>query len=206
METPLKKIKKAKLHDSGKLDVGVEVMLDENGKKDKDGRESDDICHPDLIQAFKDLDIHLATICEQGNFTDYEDDPKSLDIYHTTGFTIAGEGDHEGIVLTGQRKLAGNQVLNLNTPFVKFHPDHCHYTYIGSLREALHKAISEVDMYYHKTKLAPKVQMELSFEGSQDPLEEEHDDEAIAAKKTKQIARKLKKDLDKSGMKLAASN
>lgn len=82
--------------------------------------------------------------------------------FEVRSFTIGGDGDHEGVTISGFKKLRGSKVLNLNTPFTKFNPDFefSGYEYLFELRRAVNNCVDEITEYI-KGKHAPSPQLEL---------------------------------------------
>ena len=190
-----RKIVKVKLQAEDLVDIIYleypAVGSDETKEPDKVTHEGKHKAHPDLIQAFKNLDIHLATICEQGQYTDYEDKPENLEIFKATQISIGGEGEHEGLVLTGQRKLNHNNVLNINTPFEKLDPDQSDYSYAASMGEAVSGLLMEADEYLNG-KYAPSRQYELELVDHKDENQDEDSRDGKAKKKGNGKSRKMK--------------
>ena len=83
--------------------------------------EGKNIVHKDLEFCFTELVPHLAFLCEmkeadgKESFDELPDD--ILNTLDVTGFSIGGDGDSEGVTLTGKRFLKSKKVLNLNAPF-----------------------------------------------------------------------------------------
>ncbi len=179
-------IHKVKLKDASKLEVEYEKrteIQDDSGAiiecfKDEVSLKSERHVHPDLEKAFKILNIHLAFICElvdpydlelEDSIHDFVQLPESADheylkSFLVTGFTIGGEGDHEGVVLTGRKVLKSQKILNINTPFQKFIPgefDEGVYDYLDQLRWAIDNVINEVNLFIIEGKSASNGQLEL---------------------------------------------
>lgn len=194
-----RKIVKVKLMDSGMVDIchleypGVGGADDNNTEPDRVTREGKHEAHPDLVQQFHDLRIHMAAICEQAPFTEYEDDASKLDLFKVTQISISGADEHEGIVITGQRILKGNKVLNINTPVVKVDPDHSEYNYASSLAMIVDQLLQEADQYLNG-KYAPSRQLDM-FNTAPDPDDDSDADEEEEKPKKKKEAkmRKLSK-------------
>jgi hypothetical protein len=184
-----RKIQKFKITNTDQAEVVYEEIFEgEDAGKDKVTKECSNRVHPDLIAAFKELDIHLATLTEQGEFTEFEDAPEKLEIFRTTQLSIGGEGEHEGVTLTGQRTLKENGVLNLNARFTKFNQEHCHhYSYAETLNMSVQNALRECDEYLNG-KSAPSPQLSL-FDGQ----DQESEPDAVEKVKKPRKTRKLDK-------------
>jgi hypothetical protein len=172
-----RKIVSVKLNDDNTLDVVYLDHVGEEGQIDKVTKECKAKAHPDLVAEFDNLRIHMGTLCEQGEFTEYEDGAKPLDILRVTKIAFGGEDEHQGITITGMRLLKNAKVLNLNAPFTKLHPDHSDYGYVQSLELSLQNLLSEADQYLNGTKVAPSNQLGLFDQQSETEGEEEQEEE-----------------------------
>lgn len=137
--------------------------------------------HDDFHRRFRQLVPHLALMCEEVD--DSDDLAQAMDKmeslselsrlseklrkYKVTAFKITGTGDTEGIVITGQKKLATGKVVNLNTPNLKWEDE---YEYASELRITVQELRDEV-IEYMDGKQAPDVQGRL-FEDGEEALEE----------------------------------
>lgn len=136
--------------------------------------EGKNIVHKDLEACFTELVPHLAFLCEQKeadgkqSFDELPDD--ILNTLEVSGFSIGGDGDSEGVTLTGKRFLKSKKVLNLNAPFTMFSNDNEEYNYSFELMESINACKYEVEQYLTAKKWAI-VQQELPFDGdSQEPF------------------------------------
>ncbi|RSK49400.1 hypothetical protein [Hymenobacter rigui] len=107
--------------------------------------------HPDLQHRFARLIPHLCLLCEQLRETpDFwpDDDapelPAHFDSFSVTGLSIGRGGG--GVTLIGQRRLSGNRVLNLTSPYVAYDDETgSEYAYAGLLEAAVQEALAEVE-------------------------------------------------------------
>lgn len=139
---------------------------------------SDAPIHDDLREAFSYLVPHFAFICEEIKETECKnrlDNPKEelpeehiLLKYRVQGFTISGQGDSEGVTISGTKRLESGKILPLNTPFLKFEDgnEHC---FMPELIEAIDNLKSEVYEYL-EGKQAPSRQEEMNFEEDEVPM------------------------------------
>jgi len=142
-----------------------------NAKKSA-SESSDAPIHDDLRNAFSALIPHFAFICEEIKESDCRDRLDSPDDdlpeehfllkYKVQGFTIGGQGDSEGVTISGSKKLESGKYLNLNTPFLKFE-DYQDYPFMAELRESIDILKSEVYEYL-EGKQAPPKQQEMQLE------------------------------------------
>jgi hypothetical protein len=110
-----------------------------------------ELIHPDLQHRFARLVPHLCLLCEQLTETpDYWPDdeaqqlPAHFDHFSVTGLSIGRGGG--GVTLIGQRRLAGNRVLNLTSAYVTYDAETGpEYGYSGLLESAVLDALAEVE-------------------------------------------------------------
>ena len=183
-----RQIKKIKLTDKNTLDVEYSEITGEEGTADIVTRQGSHEVHIDFINKLNELNIHLATLCEEGQYTEFEDDKTKLEIFSVTGLSFGGSDEHEGVTLIGRKLLKNNGVLNLVPPFVKLNPAHSTYSYVASLNEIARELQSEADLHLNG-KYAPPRQMNLFDKG---PSEDGEIEEEV--EKPKGRHRKLKKE------------
>lgn len=167
-----RKITKAKLSKSGGLDVVFDesvLIVDSEGETIELTREPSVACRnlvdDDLLHAFDLLRPHLAIICDQveaNGKTLYEldDEPNALDNFKVISFSIGGSGEHEGVTLSGYKRLRGGRVLNLNSPFTKYLDENEPYEYAEELNQLINHCSNEV-LAYLDGKIKPNAQGEL---------------------------------------------
>ncbi len=130
--------------------------------------EGKNIVHKDLEACFTELVPHLAFLCEQKeadgkqSFDELPDD--ILNTLEVSGFSIGGDGDSEGVTLTGKRFLKSKKVLNLIAPFTMFNNENEEYKQAFELQQAIEACNYEVEQYLTAKKWAV-VQQELPFDG-----------------------------------------
>lgn len=166
------KIRKAKLTKKGTLEVTYDEIV-MNGNQTvinklnlSDGHKA----HEDLINAFASLNVHIAIITEQVRTQEksnkiiardfvHKDDIAILDAIKVNGIAIGGD-DMEGAVLIGSRKLKDASVLNIVSPFTKYHDST--YAFAEELMQDVEVAKNEVHDYLNG-KHAPDEQLELEL-------------------------------------------
>lgn len=126
---------------------------------------SDAPIHDDLREAFDVLIPHFALICEEvsesicrdkiENPEAILDEDNPLHKYKVAGFSIGGQGDSEGVTVSGSKRLESGQVVNFNTPFVKYE-DFKDYPFMSELRTAMDNLKSEVYEYLEGKQAHPK--------------------------------------------------
>lgn len=130
------------------------------------------IVHNDLKEAFKRLNQHLPAICEELELehTAHDDyDPAvhtessleyKLSMYRVKGFSIVGEDDDEGFILTGEKQLSTGETVTLQTPRITEKYDYGHFM---DLVEAIRDCQDEVFNYLHGKQAPVMVQQEMAF-------------------------------------------
>lgn len=170
------KIKKAKIKDD--LFLEVEYTEELPGHSKKDTKLSCTVpVHQDLKDSFQNLHKHLAVLCDQvkvkgRSLEAFNHD--SFGLFSVSGFTIRGNEDNEGVVISGHRDgQYGN--VNLNTPFTKY--DDEEYPFTSELAEQIEAAVYEVEQYLFEGKKAPDRQLAFDFgdefEDAESVVEEE---------------------------------
>lgn len=155
---------------------------------------SDAPVHDDFKQAFKQLNSHLALLCEQVSYgkpeeiaaimDNIENDYDKFTDFKVTAFKITGTGESEAVVLTGQRKLSNGKVLNLNCPNTKFEDE---YQFMPELIAALNTAKNEV-LEYHNGKRAPEKQQDLFEDEDGELLDQKVNGKSVRKKAQMQVA------------------
>jgi hypothetical protein len=77
-----------------------------------------------------------------------------LSKHFVSGIVISGDGEHRGVTIIGGKRLKGNKVLNLITPFVKFEDDN--YSYGLELGSCLRNLEKEAWLYLNGKSSAGK--------------------------------------------------
>ncbi len=145
--------------------------------------------HDDMINTFKDLNVHLALICEEirpeeiididklpemkPDTDDQDQDPLALKLskFSVCAFKIVGNGENEGVVLTGQKVLSTLESVKLETPVVKWQSN---YHFANELHVAVFNVVEEIEQYM-EGKQAPPRQQELQFGDGEKGEEEQID-------------------------------
>ena len=149
----------------------LKVSFNQNipGGKDKNNRECGARIHPDLVNAFGALDIHLANLTFQRNSEGYIDSAA----VHCSGYEMDLK-DENGIKvkLLGARHLESNKTLDLVSPKQNILETGIEiYEYAG--REDLDKALrvcdEEVRAYLFEGKHAEDVQMQMDLDSEEVP-------------------------------------
>lgn len=130
--------------------------------------------HPDLLKKFSTLGSHLAALCDQ-----YDRAGVLSDRIEFRGFTIKGEGEKEGVVLTGLRTVAESRKLLLNSPFQRFgeEGEDVGYEKIDDLLNDVEEAKEEVLAYLFDGKHAPNPQGNLFPDNGADDIDDQDEAE-----------------------------
>jgi len=193
-------IKKAKMKDRVLIVDMTEIIMDEGVLKSENeiNKKCDQLVHDDLISAFEKLKIHVALICDMkeaqivnGDFSFDEFDSEQLPNIKITGFVIAGDNEHEGVVIIASKTI-GTKVLNIITPFVKYEDEE--YMWGGDLSISIQGCVYEVEQYLFNNKVAIKNQLEMSFdEGFEDESIQKKVSESDTEPEIKSRKRNIKK-------------
>lgn len=149
--------------------------------------------HEDMKIAFRDLNVHLAVICEEihpddipnidnlpvldpdTDLTDDDQDPLALKLsrFSVSSFRIVGNGENEGVILTGQKRLSTGDHIKIETPVARYQGE---YAFVNELHVAIFNLVEEIEQYMNG-KQAPPRQTEMDFsEGIQDAEFENDED------------------------------
>lgn len=133
--------------------------------------------HHDLVHRFRQLDAHLAVICEEvdpaliGDINDIDHDPTSDKIskFEVTKFTVDGPIESLTLVLSGLKELSTGDSIKLETPKINVDGS---YPFAQELSSTLIDLISEVEQYM-QGKQSENNQLELEFAGDVKLVEED---------------------------------
>jgi len=120
--------------------------------------------HQDLVRAFKELIPHLILLTESIEGKSLDDVSKDVRFknFEARSFSIGGNDEHRGCVISGVRTLNGNKVISLNTPFTRFEPDTDagQYEYLEELQAAIDTCIDEIKAFLEgKHAVNPQLQL-----------------------------------------------
>lgn len=163
------KLSKAKIKDS-MLHIEFEAYKSD-GSFDTLKGDFSNLVHADLRKAFSALVPHMIILTDMRElkFNAGMNQPYGPDVYEVeelehikvTGFTISGNGDNEGVVLTGSKQI-GTKSININTPLTKWTDDVEPYVWSNELAEAIELCKHEVNEYI-LGKQAEKAQQQIDF-------------------------------------------
>lgn len=159
-------IVKAKLDKKGNLIVSYNEKLADGNQRKVNDEENTTPVHPDLLQALKALDPHLARLCEQ-----YDDKGKITEEVECRSFSLKGEDDSSGITLSGVRKVANNKSFAINSPFLHWGRED-NYAGMQELIKAIERCEEEVTKYIVDGKHADDNQLKM-FDAQGNPMAED---------------------------------
>ena len=151
--------------------------------------------HDDMKTAFRDLHVHLAVICKElhpdeipdidnlpemdtdPDMTDEDQDPLALKLsrFSVSSFRIVGNGENEGVILTGQKRLSTNEHIKIETPVTRYQGD---YAFVNELHVAIFNLVEEIEQYMNG-KQAPPRQQEIDFSSSENQDSDFENDEDL---------------------------
>ncbi len=148
------KITNAKLIKGTNLEVS---FIDGNAVVDKSYPHTE--APPKLGKAFQALNSHLCDLTEQCDSTGQPDYDNTV----CRGYSIKGEGEKMGVVLTGVRTLKTGQTITLNSPFTMLDISESSYQRIKVLVEALDRCRDEIKTFMENNKAADEIQGKLAL-------------------------------------------
>lgn len=159
------KIRKAKLEGEGLTIVFTERP--DGRKPRKSTLEDETPVHPDLVQSFKNMRIHLGILCGYiaAKTVKNIETPKDelIESFHVKGISVKS-GDDPGIVISGHRILENGKAVILNTPFTRFEEgEESAYKFVEDLLAKCERAEVEVNAYVDGTKKGEDVQKAIEF-------------------------------------------
>lgn len=135
------------------------VYTETRGDQVKDRDETSNMpIHDDLRNAFKNVDLHMELICEQGEHSGVK----------CTGISI--NKDRTGVCLIGHRPLSEGGVLNLVSPFISYDGEYCSTNEGRKFKELIRIIQFEAEEYLFREKWAPKAQLEMFATESTDDI------------------------------------
>ena len=150
----------------GMCNYGYEILTGP-GKGDKiPNRKGSSYVHEDMINAFSQLNVHLAIIDEVFKYAkttktlDDMKDHEAVEQFSVTGIKVQGSDEDEGFILIGEKYVeTGN--IGLESPKIKSTSG---YLFFDELKESISSVITEVEAYMDG-KAAPKFeQTEMDFD------------------------------------------
>lgn len=163
-------IEKAKLVKGETLDYNY-TKTDDKGAKSKVTESLKAPVHGDLKQAYANLDIHLAIMC--GYLTPARikeiamPAPELSEGFHVTSFSLGGDEDDPGVVISGHYLKPDGKPVILNSPFYRFEgSEQSRYIFMDDLQERIERLDTEIRAYVGGSKRGEDPQLNL-FDGKE---------------------------------------
>lgn len=156
------------------------------------------IIHKDLQDGVDALGLHLAIMTGYISSNVIEDiaapDLKLAEKFHVNGYSIGGDDDNQGIVISGYHILRNGLAVILNTPFSRFEvAPESRYVYMDDLMARVTNIEKEISLYLSGEKRGTPAQGEMDFKEEKvtkmkvaTPLDEKVSPEAKLAGKSDQ--------------------
>lgn len=123
--------------------------------------------HKDLTNAFTAIAVHAALLSEFISVTEISDienpeHPKLKD-FTVSGFTVVGDEEEEGVIITGLKTLRNGKMMMFNTPLTRYNDASDNkYDHLDELHTVINIARKEV-LRYLEGHRAPDPQQTLPF-------------------------------------------
>jgi len=161
---------------NGGVKIGYQTF-DNNRLKDETAKKAKHPPHQTFIDAMQKLKTHLILIAE---FAPPMKKYKELDVedaivkdFRVCGFTVSGEGEKEGIILTGYKTLSNGLGFVFNTPNTRVENEgESAYPFIAELLKDIEGVKEECELYLKgkygkKTEGAPEIPFEEPVEAEE---------------------------------------
>ncbi len=151
-------IKKAKIIKGERLDISF-VKDYGKGERNPAQEEFKAEMHRDAKTAFGNLRVHLALMVyaiSQSEIAEIETpDEELISTFHIHGYSIGGDEDDKGVVLSGHRILPNGKAFNFSTPFYRFNEgEETRYKFMDDLIAKLERVDKEIRLYVAGEKRA----------------------------------------------------
>lgn len=146
------KITKAKLIKGTYLEVS---FSDGNAEVNKSYPHTE--APPKLMKAFQYLNHHLCDLTDQRDATGQPD----YDNVVCRGYSVKGDDEKEGVVVTGVRTLKNGKTITMNSPFTNIEIADSDYSNIKQLVECLDRCRDEIKTFMANNKSEDEIQGKL---------------------------------------------
>lgn len=158
-------IEKAKLVKGETVDYNY-TKTDDQGAKSKGSESLKAPVHADLKQAYANLDIHLAIMCGYLKPAKVKDislpAPELSEGFHVTSFSLGGDEDDPGVVISGHYLKPDGKPVILNSPFYRLAgSEQSRYIFMDDLQARLERLDTEIRAYVDGTKRGADSQLNL---------------------------------------------
>lgn len=150
-----------KVKDGEGLKVKFKEASDAGGAEANDDRECKGLVHPDLKGAMNALAIHWALLSGLIKIGEVPDiamaEHPILEKIHINGYSIGGDDETQGVIISGHYQTWRNKAQQLNTPFERFEGSpEARYVYMDDLQAKLRNLDLEGHAYLSGEKRGTK--------------------------------------------------
>ena len=169
---------KVRLHKTKKGNGLVLTYKRQDPGDDVDGSETHRaLIHQDCQAAIDALAIHLAILTFYVKTGEVQDiaapEPELSEKFHVNGYSIGGDDDNPGIVISGHHNGPNNLAVILNSPFRKFDENPgTRYEFMDDLQARVRVIESEIESYLNGDKRGTAAAPELPFNSGEKVTEE----------------------------------
>lgn len=114
---------------------------------------------PKLLKAMMSLNSHVTEMTEQYG----SDSQHDYDNVCARSYSLKGEGEKEGIVITGLRTLSSGKTIVINSPFVNLDTVNSEYPKIGQLLTCLDNINKQIEQFMKSNPSTDDIQGRLQF-------------------------------------------
>lgn len=158
-------IKKVKLTKALRLEVSYKKE-EADGSTSQVDEKHNSKAHDDFVTSMNSLRVHFGMLTgylNPGEIRDPDVYMTNVDSFHVSGYSIGGEDEDQGIVITGHRILPSGKAIILNSPFTRFNEDEAtRYKHMDKLIARVEEVRSEA-VKYLGGKFFKEPQQELLF-------------------------------------------
>jgi hypothetical protein len=160
-------IEKAKIVKGETVEIHY-VEINDKGDRLKASKSLKAPMHDDLKQAFKNLAIHLAIMTgyvSSKQVKDIETPKEELtEKFFVTSYSIGGNDEDQGVVISGHHKLNNGKAVILNIPFERFNvKEESRYVFMDDLQERLDRVEIELKAFFDGSKRGQEQQQKMDF-------------------------------------------
>jgi hypothetical protein len=162
-------IKKIKLSKTARLEISYKKQ-ESDGSSSEVNEKHNSKAHQDFVDAMAGLRVHLQLLSGYAKPADVKDPAlwgKEVDDFHVSGYSVGGEDEDQGIVITGYRIVpASKKAQILNCPFTRFNEsEETRYKHMDHLISMIENVRDEAIKYLGgKFAVDPQQTLPLTFD------------------------------------------
>lgn len=119
---------------------------DQNGLRDIVSKENKNVPNSTFREAMKKLTYHLLFLTELVDVEKFSKFPDiAVENYRVTGVSLSGEGEKEGVIITGYKVLSNGKGFSFNTPLTRL--EATDYVFADNLKQHLAELITQASEY-----------------------------------------------------------